>query len=405
MQQTRSKKDYIFSWATRCELLYGQSEAAYDKQVEYGNMSLLDFKRYYVLISGLNRKVYRAYFNADMYEYTKHFEEVERKIQYLVNQQGVSCITTMLLYDHTKRFVMIFSPPKTISAQDVAQKVADSFDRLYDRIFDMSKTPYCNYTVLSEELHSYDELSPAFHRIDKLSRQQFFDMRPIIMTPALLASSRIPADREQIHENLTQLRASLRERSQSDLTAALDAVFHQLRGARDFDLLDGTLYQIRAAAEGVLASCGKELEDAELFAAGRYPTIDHLQAAIRERLLALIDSLAGGPTMSAPIQEAVRYIRHHYTEDVSLLDLARHIDMSHSWLTKRFNQECGCSVPQYMLNVRMERAKEMLEKTNMRVFEVSDAIGFDNARYFVSVFKKAVGLTPSAYREKMREGS
>ncbi len=403
MQQMRSKKDYIFSWATRCELLYGQSEAAYEKQVESGNMSFLDFKRYYVLISGLSRKVYRAYFNADMYEYTKHFEEVERKIQYLVDQQGVSCITTMLLYDHTKRFVMIFSPPETFSAQEVAQTVADSFDCLYARIFDMSKTPYCNYTVLSEELHSYDELSPAFKRIDKLSRQQFFDMQPMIMTPALLEQSRTSADREAIHESLTQLRAALRERNQGDLIAALDAIFAQLRGARDFDLLDSTLYRIRAVVEGVLASCGRELEDAEVFSASQYPTIDHLYEALRRKLLAIIASFTGGPTLSAPIQEVVRYIRHHYAEDISLEALARHIDMSQSWLTKHFNRDCGCSVPQYLLDVRMEHAREMLEKTNMLVFEVGAAVGFENARYFVAVFKKATGMTPSAYREQIRK--
>jgi two-component system response regulator YesN len=78
--------------------------------------------------------------------------------------------------------------------------------------------------------------------------------------------------------------------------------------------------------------------------------------------------------MSAPVLEAVRYIRHHFREDIALDDLARHIDMSPSWLTKRFNRECGMSIPQYLLSVRMERAQRLFLETNMLVFEVANAV-------------------------------
>ena len=129
----------------------------------------------------------------------------------------------------------------------------------------------------------------------------------------------------------------------------------------------------------------------------------HLRAGVREKLLSILWDLPGGPAMSAPVLEAVRYIRHHFTEDVALADVARHIDMSPSWLTKHFNQECRMSIPAYLLKVRMEHAKKMLAQTNMLVFEVSSAVGFDNPRYFVSVFKKATGMTPKVYRESIKK--
>lgn len=61
------------------------------------------------------------------------------------------------------------------------------------------------------------------------------------------------------------------------------------------------------------------------------------------------------------------------------------------------------SVPQYLISVRMERARKLLAQTNMLVFEVADAVGFDNPRYFVAVFKKETGLTPKAYREQKQK--
>lgn len=384
-------------------MLYGQPEAYYHAEIELGEIVPFDTQRYYLLIAGLNRMVYREAFGIDAFSYTDYFREAEQEICTLLAAQHVECNTMMLLYDHSKRFVMIFSTPENVMAHDVAEIVSSFFNRLYDRIFDMSKTPYRNYTVLSEEIHGYENLQSAFQKIDKLSRQQFFDMRQMVMTPALLESVRVPVSREQIHEDITLLRTAVRERDPEAAGRALDTLLERLGSARDFDLLDGTLHAIRAAADGMLITQGRELDDPEAFSVGRYPTMTHLRAGVREKLLSILRDLPGGPAMSAPVLEAVRYIRHHFAEDVALADVARHIDMSPSWLTKHFNQECRMSVPAYLLEVRMEHVKTMLAQTNMLIFEVSSAVGFENPRYFVSVFKKATGMTPTAYREHVKK--
>lgn len=403
MMLDQTSKDAVFRWVAGCELLNEQPMGYYQKQRERGGLAPFNFDRYYMLISGLDRKVYRSYFGIDAFDYTDHFRQVEGEICEILHGQNVNCIMTMLLYDHTKRFCMIFTTPENVSADDVAQLVSSCFNRLYARIFDMSKTPYRNYTVLSEEIHGYENLTKAFQAIDVLSRQQFFDMRTMIMTPKLLEESIIPVSREQIHEDITLLRTALRERDKQEAERAFGSLFDHLRGARDFELLEGTMHALRSLADGMLASCGRELDEPEEFSIAHYPTFDHLRAGVKEKLLEIVASMPDGPAMSAPVLEAVRYIRHHFREDVSLADVAKHIDMSQSWLTKRFNRECGMSIPQYLLSVRMERAKKLFEETNMLVFEVANAVGFDNPRYFVSVFKKATGLTPKAYREQDHE--
>ena len=57
----------------------------------------------------------------------------------------------------------------------------------------------------------------------------------------------------------------------------------------------------------------------------------------------------------------------------------------------------------YLLNVRVEHAQRLLLQTNMLVFEVGNAAGFRNPRYFTAVFKKATGMTPTAYRSHARQ--
>ena len=269
----------------------------------------------------------------------------------------------------------------------------------------MSKIPYRNYTVLSEEIHGYDNLTKAFQEIDTLSRQQYFDMRTMVMTPSLLEKTSIPADPEQIHEDLIKMYVAMRAGEADEMIAKYRAVMAQLERARDFHLLEDTLASMRRTLEGVLLSHGKEMGEREraVFDIKKHATIQIQRREIEAYLIDCVNSLKDTRPMSHLIQEAVRYIRHHYAEDIAVSDVAEHIGMSQSWLTKRFKQECGTNVVGYLLDVRIERAKALLAQTDMLIMEIACATGFDNPGYFISVFRRAVGMTPKAYREMMQE--
>ncbi len=405
MMLDQTDKDAVFRWASACELLNEQPMGYYQKQREQGGLAPFDLDRYRMLISGLDRKEYRSYFGIDAFSYTDYFRKVEGEICEILCRQNVHCITMMLLYDHTKRFAMIFSTPEYVSVDDVAQIISSCFNRLYARIFDMSKTPYRNYTVLSEEIHGYENLTKTFREIDALSRQQYFDMRTMVMTPSLLESLRVPADAEQIHEDLTQMYVAMRAGEMGEMIEKYHLVMAQLERARDFNLLEDTLASMRRTLEGVLLSHGKEMGEREraVFDIKNHATIQIQRREIEAYLIDCVNSLKDTRPMSHLIQEAVRYIRHHYAEDIAVSDVAEHIGMSQSWLTKRFKQECGTNIVGYLLDVRIERAKALLAQTDMLIMEIACATGFDNSGYFISVFRRAVGMTPKAYREKMQE--
>lgn len=387
------------------ELILGQSEKYYQNYLDAGIINRLEFCQYYVLIAGLSRPVYRNSFSMGAFEYGGYFQNAQMEIEELLRIQKVEYLSAMLLYDHSKRFVMIFSTPKNISAQDVAEIVSSCFSRLYARIFDMSKTPYRNYTVLSEEIHGYENLSKTFREIDELSRQQYFDMRTMVMTPALLEKTRVPADPEQIHEDLTQMYVAMRAGGAEEMLVQYRKAMAQLEAARDFDLLADALSSMRASLEGWLRSHGQEVgEDCrDVFAIEKHPTFRIQRDAIERYLLSSMQGLGDSRPMSQMIQEAVRYIRHHYAEDIAVSDIAEHIGMSQSWLTKRFKQECGVNIVGYLLDVRIERAKALLSQTDMLILEIACATGFESPGYFISVFRRAVGMTPKAYREQTQE--
>ena len=291
----------VHRYAVTCELIFGQPESYYRELLRRKTIEPVDFGGYHLLITGLHRKVYRPFFGIDAFDYTACFRETEREIHALLRTQGVQCVTAMLLYDHSKRLCMLFNTPAQITAMDVAQIVAGCFNRMYARIFDMAKTPYRNYTVLSDPVGGYERLTAAFERLDALSRQQFFDMQTMIMTPGMFEGQRTAPDREQIHEDLMQLRFALREKDAQEAMHSLDTLMKQLGRSRDFDLLQDVLRSIRVTLAGVLQSHGLSLDDVEMegrLRAESYATFGQLHQTLER----CPDSLYG-PTQRSALDE------------------------------------------------------------------------------------------------------
>lgn len=94
-----------------------------------------------------------------------------------------------------------------------------------------------------------------------------------------------------------------------------------------------------------------------------------------------------------------QYIYEHYNENLSLELLADKVFLSYRYLSSLFIQETGCGINKYIKNVRMDKAKELLFNTNMKVSDICKAVGYSNVSYFCKSFKDNFGVTPEKYRE------
>ena len=74
--------------------------------------------------------------------------------------------------------------------------------------------------------------------------------------------------------------------------------------------------------------------------------------------------------------------------------------MSTSHFIRTFKTQVGYSPLAYQTRLRIERAKDLLQATDLRVSEIAQRIGYQNPMYFSSTFKKHTGMTPLEYREK-----
>ena len=98
------------------------------------------------------------------------------------------------------------------------------------------------------------------------------------------------------------------------------------------------------------------------------------------------------------IDKAKEYIFSNYKNDISLDDVSREVDISPYYFSKIFKKETGENFIEYLTNIRIEKAKELLENTDMSMKEICIEVGYSNPNYFSRSFKKNVGVTPTEYK-------
>ena len=99
------------------------------------------------------------------------------------------------------------------------------------------------------------------------------------------------------------------------------------------------------------------------------------------------------------------YIDHNYQNEVSLDETSRQINISPYYFSKLFKEEMGQSFIEYVTGIRMEKAKELLSKTDKSMKEICNEIGYADPNYFSRTFKKNVGFTPTEFKEKREENA
>ncbi|MEC0259993.1 response regulator transcription factor [Paenibacillus lautus] len=103
------------------------------------------------------------------------------------------------------------------------------------------------------------------------------------------------------------------------------------------------------------------------------------------------------------IQKAKRYIEENYAmEDLSLQEVADSVGMSVTYLSRTFKSETNMNFVKYLVQVRMEKARELLAESKLSAQETAYRVGFSDYVHFSKTFKKFHGLTPSAYRKQCK---
>lgn len=100
------------------------------------------------------------------------------------------------------------------------------------------------------------------------------------------------------------------------------------------------------------------------------------------------------------VSKAIHYIEDHYSEQLSLQQVASQVYLNATYFSHLFKKETGRSFVNFLIQLRMEKAKQLLANTDMNVTEVSGMIGYDLPNYFAKLFKQSTGFSPKEYRKQ-----
>jgi len=101
------------------------------------------------------------------------------------------------------------------------------------------------------------------------------------------------------------------------------------------------------------------------------------------------------------IAKAKEYIEAHKTEDLTLAQVAKAVNTSTFYFCKMFKRFTGMNYTEYVSRVRLEKAKNLLLNRNLNVSEIAFEVGFQSLTHFNRVFKRFVGQSPTAFRERL----
>lgn len=128
-------------------------------------------------------------------------------------------------------------------------------------------------------------------------------------------------------------------------------------------------------------------------------TLSEKNRKVEAFITQVMDALGKNIDSQEGIVYAVRkHIDERYKEDISLENLAEIVHVSPSYLSKLFRKKTGINISTYLQKVRVEHAKMLLKSSNMKTYEIAEAVGIFDPVYFSRMFKKVTGLKPKEYR-------
>ena len=192
---------------------------------------------------------------------------------------------------------------------------------------------------------------------------------------------------------VTQMREKKIQRQPSVIIISGHALFEYAQQALQLSVVDYLLKP--ASPEKLIESVENALKAGE-----EREHIVFMQKMADPQLMAVRDEEAA---LSDPIRQAMNYIEMHIMEPISLQEIAGHVHLNGSYFSALFKEQCQINFSEYVARRKLQKAKEMLLKTNLPIAEIASRTGYQAVKYFNKLFKEYEGMSPGRYRS-MRNG-
>ena len=289
---------------------------------------------------------------------------------------------------------------------EMAQKLAKPLMRIQD-----SAMEYCSLSmscVVSDPFRSFQDAPAVFEELQELAHYRMkYGHRILLFSKELISD---PGTDEPLDP---QLLRQLMEAVKEAKIEAIEQVFRQIMaGLRrcnynrimlNLSQLTWTLFTLLSEMEkNTTAAFGTDFSTFDLRLKS-LETLDEIEQTFQSFFRQMVQEVAknrNGKNRSI-VDHAVKFIDRHYMDPaLSTNGIADMYHLTPAYLNKLFRTHLSRSVSEYLTEVRLDKAKQLLGGTDLTIDQIIERIGWTNKKYFFTVFKKRYGATPMEYRLK-----
>ena len=259
-------------------------------------------------------------------------------------------------------------------------EAADSMELLRERYFQ---------AVTASHYHLYDEYKRIFYYDTESMQRQ---IRRPAKTEDMLISSIQHGKKKELAEKVRELTDYYRNsginifRLKQQL---LKFVENLSLLAERYGLDDSELKQLRQFVTDIEEiKSYKQME--EVFCNGLTALSNRIQHTVTEK-------------SRSKIQDILEYLESNYHKNLSLNDVAEQAGISPTYLSNYFKIETGVNYIDYLTEIRIKAAKKLLSESRQKIYCIAQSLGYEDPKYFATLFKKQVGVTPGEFRRLFKK--
>jgi two-component system, response regulator YesN len=237
---------------------------------------------------------------------------------------------------------------------------------------------------------------------------KFFTGRGSLVDINDIGSARMALDVHSMYDNQAKIIQMMRLGDAETVRSKAGEILSALRSNRSLPAgyVQSICVELVTLASKALLELGEEVETTGLSLPDMIQEIyrqDHA-ADLMELVLGYLEQMTlymakrHKNKNSATIKKIKELIAAKYMENLTVARISEEIFLSPNYISLMFKKETGESVTEYLTKVRMEAAKELLLDKDLKILDISEMVGYENATYFSTVFKKYTGLHPQKYR-------
>lgn len=285
-----------------------------------------------------------------------------------------------------------------LSYRELAQRIHESILTTFHSI--------C-YVAVNERATAIGDLAAGLNQLEQLMEYRFFSPDRFVF--AENDDNVYDSDETDLCDSaiLDHIRTNIKNRDIFGLKANTEILYQKYAKQVQFSQLYvkymfSSLYQEIVTHHMDVSEMELNHEIQKIY---RAEDIRDIKKIINEYVLRLEEQCTDSEySFNRDIAYIKKYIEDHYADDLSLDSLAAKVYLSPHYLSSMFKKNMGCGLNKYIKNVRMQKAKELLTSTHLKVSDISNAVGYRDVSYFCQNYRDFYGRTPEKFRQFIATG-